>query len=151
MGVAARDDAGDGSGAIYLLNTATGGGSLATAGAILWGEDDGCALGAALANGGDVDGDGLDDLLAGEPGCEAGDPETGTALLLRGPFSGGAEVVDHAVRWRGESRADQAGVALSTLGDVDGDGRADLLVGGPGSDEAASGGGLVWMLYGVGL
>ncbi len=152
VGAPERAAAGDRAGAIYILSgPADAADSLAAASAALAGEDDGCTLGAALAAGGDIDGDGIGDLLAGEPGCEAGDPDTGTALILPGPLAGDRDVGDLGVRWTGESREDGAGAAVAGLGDLDGDGRADLLVGGPGSAAGSADGGLVWLVYGVGL
>ncbi len=152
VGAPAADPAGSSSGALYILTgPATTSSSLSSATALLTGEDDDCALGAALSPAGDVDGDGHLDLLAGEPGCEAGTPETGTALILPGPLTGTASVADLAIRWRGEDREDQAAAALAPLGDLDLDGRSDLLIGAPGSSLGAASGGLTWLVYGVGL
>ena len=78
-------------------------------------------LGAALLAPGDCDGDGLPELLIGEPG--------GDAVHLHSP-AGDRLLRTHtlppALRGRG------FGLALGGCGDVDGDGRADYLLGLPG-------------------
>jgi hypothetical protein len=51
---------------------------------------------------------------------------------------------DHA--FVGESEEDQSGVSVSSAGDVNDDGKGDLLVGAFGNDEAGDGAGKAYLL-----
>ncbi len=81
-------------------------------------------LGTGLEGAGDVNGDGIPDVIAGAPGSEK-------AYVLSG--SDGAELLVLAAAQPGES----FGQAVSSAGDQNGDGYADLLVGAPGAREGA--------------
>ena len=87
------------------------------------------ALGASLAAA-DIDGDGYDDVIVGAP------DDMGSAYVVAGPFSGELDVDDEAsVRLTGKEGS-SAGSAITGLGDIDGDGYDDVLVGAPGGEEA---------------
>ncbi len=97
-------------------------------------------LGASLAGVGDVDGDGLDDVLVGTPGAAG---YAGAALLLAGPS--GDQLYQVTTLLPDSSGAGlQLGGVVAAAGDLDGDGTADLLLGAshavlPGGDPWESG------------
>jgi FG-GAP repeat len=87
-------------------------------------------LGTAVSAAGDVDGDGLGDVIVGAP---RNDDEPGAAYLVLGRRGGRhidlAGRGSNAIRLRlGEAR-DHVGVTVGSAPDMDGDGRAELLVG----------------------
>ena len=81
--------------------------------------------GRSLATG-DVDGDGVGDLLVGAPGADAG-----VVYVLLGPLSGGSDgplSKTAALTLAGERPSAQAGEAVSSAGDLDGDEQDELLI-----------------------
>ena len=96
--------------------------------------DDAMEAGAALAAPGDLRGnDGVSDLVVAAPGA-------GAIYVVRGPVNsdvslgddGGVQVIS------GPTTLD-LGRGLSTVGDLDGDGRAELAVGAPGYNDSMMG------------
>lgn len=88
------------------------------------GTSDGERFGAALAGPGDVDGDGLADLLVGSPDASGG---AGRVSLYAGTT--GAFADDPSWGLQG-APGEHLGAVLVKVWDVNGDGRADFLVGG---------------------
>ena len=89
------------------------------------GEQDGYAI----ADAGDVNGDGVSDIVSGAPG--QGSDIVGHAYVYSGADGG------TIVRLRGHRHGDMFGAAVSSAGDVNGDGVPDLLVGAPGAGAAS--------------
>ncbi len=89
-------------------------------------------FGAAVAAAGDVNGDGYGDVLVGAPdaGTAAAAGRGRVALYLGGP---GGLTTAPAWTLSGSTRAAACGQALLGLPDVNGDGRADVLIGAPGT------------------
>ena len=106
----------------------------------LEGDRAGDGFGSALAVAGDRDGDGRTEFLVGAPQAAGG---LGTVGLHSG--------VDGARLWSvsGTRSGGRFGAAVAALGDVDGDGVADLVVGAPVDDSGALLGGAVAVLSGV--
>ncbi|MFH1464903.1 MAG: MopE-related protein [Pseudomonadota bacterium] len=98
--------------------------------AVLRGASGGDVFGQDVAVAGDLDGDGVDDILVG---ARSGDDGTGTdpgvAYLFLGPLSGEIEASDADAAYAGEHGGEWAGATLAAAGDTDGDGVAEFLVG----------------------
>ena len=87
----------------------------------------GSDFGVAVSTAGDVNGDGYSDVVVGARYFDNGQTNEGRAFVFMGSASG----VSTTAAWTGESNLEQAyfGTAVSTAGDVNGDGYDDVLVG----------------------
>ncbi len=96
----------------------------------LEGENSYDSFGAALANAGDVNGDGYADLLVGAGNYPGGTTYTGKVYLYYGSASG----PEHSPAWEktGEDEGSRLGSALSGVGDLNADGFGDVIIGAPG-------------------
>jgi hypothetical protein len=132
VGSPGQDRGASNAGLAYLLyGPVTGEIELYAADALLQGAAAGDSAGSAVAGGRDLDGDGLDDLLVGAEGHDAGGTDRGAATLWLGPVSGTLSLSAADAVITGAGDADAAGASLALIDDVDGDGLADLLVGAP--------------------
>ncbi len=93
------------------------------------------ALGMSMANLGDINGDGHDDLIIGVPGEDGGHPSEGAAHIHLGSVAG----LFTAPHWTAKGGQDHAffGTSVAAAGDVDNDGYRDFIVGAPGWDGVA--------------
>lgn len=147
---------------------------------------------------GDLDGDGVEDLVAGLPGHDGVGADSGRVLVLSGSdgstirthfgatagdrygsqvasaglvdsdlvpdymvgaegfgaekgavsvYSGATGALIHDMR--GFAAGDRLGAGMARAGDVDGDGREDLILGAPGVDELTSESGVVYVVSGA--
>lgn len=99
------------------------------------GQAAGDMAGYAVMSLGDMNGDGLADVLVGAPGQDAGGIDAGAAYVVWGK-AGDAPVLLSDVaagiggfRIAGGSSGDAVGSTLGVLGDQNGDGRAEILIG----------------------
>ena len=101
---------------------------------------------------GDVDGDGLADILLGDPMDEEAGDQAGQVWLFLGRTSGwypGFTPTDADASWTGNPEGEHLGRSLALGADVNGDGLGDILIGAPGyheSDEFGPGAG--YLLFG---
>lgn len=116
-------------GAVYVYSGKSG--------KLLWKHigEPGSLLGTGLESAGDVDGDGIADVVAGAPGANL-------VVVLSG--RDGHELY----RVRGDSVDVDLGTAVAGVGDVDGDGRADFVAGAPSSGGNGAGSGRAYLFSG---
>lgn len=99
---------------------------------------------------GDVSGDGIQDMLVGAAGNDDGGTDAGAAWLILGPpETGGKALGSVGIELVGEAASDQAGRALAGLGDYDGDGMGDFVVGAHVNDQSAGNAGAVYIFLGA--
>lgn len=107
------------------------------------GDSQGDSFGVAVAGPGDVDGDGFGDVIAGAPTADNQGSDSGMARV----FSGATGAV--LFSFNGDSQGDWFGFSVGSPGDVNADGRADLLIGAPRDDANGSDSGTAFVLSGM--
>lgn len=88
---------------------------------------------------GDLDGDGLSELVVGDPMSGAVDGSAGAAFLFTGPLDRDGTDADATASFLGITRYEYVATDLAADGDVNGDGLNDILLGGSGDGHATPG------------
>lgn len=136
-------------GAAYLLlGPITDSGNLEEAHAIWGGEATWAWAGGAVAGAGDMNGDGLDDILIGAITDPEAGYDAGAAYLLLGTPSGELSLANAEAKFLGEDEEAWAGYAVASAGDVNSDGHPDLLIGAAYQESGANKAGAVYLLLG---
>jgi hypothetical protein len=115
-------------------------------------------IGTSVANAGDVNGDGVPDLVIGQPSYySASRPESGRALVVFGQRTQPSIDADHVgtpgdtsgLLILGAHGGEGAGTSVAGIGDVNGDGLSDVAVGAPFSSwDGRIDNGSVYVVYG---
>lgn len=103
----------------------------------------------------DQNGDGLAEFLVGSPGIDiGGNTDAGAAFVVWGKASGGIDLEEPFVEdGKGyailaEDQGDEAGTTIISIGDLNGDGKAETIVGAPGNDANGSNAGAAYIVWG---
>jgi VCBS repeat-containing protein len=145
------------SGAAYVVfGKATGGtvnvGAMGSQGFVINGAGVNDQLGYSVTGLGDVNGDGRPDIGIGGRLNDLNGTDSGSAWVVFGKTTTTTVNLGSlgagGFRIGGENDSDLAGFSLTAAGDVNGDGRADILVGAPGADQNGAATGAAYIVYG---
>jgi hypothetical protein len=143
VGASGNDAGGADAGRAYVYYG--GPGADATADWTLTGAVAGDRFGTSVGGAGDVNGDGFTDIIVGAPNNDAAGVNAGRAYVYYGGL-GADTVADMTLT--GALSGDLFGSAVSTAGDVNGDGFAEVIVGAPGNDAGGTNAGQAYVHYG---
>ncbi|WP_164845372.1 FG-GAP repeat protein, partial [Pseudovibrio denitrificans] len=120
-----------------------------------------------VSSAGDVDGDGKDDLLISAHNASGGGRFSGEVYLVNASDLAAADAADGTTdgvidldnvneqtgsyQFIGAEASDQAGVSISSAGDVDGDGKDDLIIGAFTADDNGFESGAAYLMTASGL
>ena len=146
IGANLNNDGGADAGAAYLvLGSATPTSANLSTAIQYTGEAAGNQAGISVAGGGDVNGDGFDDMLIGAHLNSDGGASAGAVYLVLGSATPASANLSTAIQYTGQAAGDQAGRSVAIVGDTDRDGRADMLIGAPFNTASA---GAIYLVVG---
>jgi hypothetical protein len=147
-----NDTTGIDAGVVYLVSSPVQGTFLlSNATAKFTGEAAGDGAGFAISDVQDTNTDAYDDLLIGARYHDAAATDDGAAYLILGPASGTINLSVADARLTGENAYDMLGRSVAGAGDVNGDGRYDLLIASYTNDESFENAGATYLLYAGGF
>ena len=152
LGANYNDSGGVDAGRAYIFwgsSTISGNISASNADIIITGENSGDFFG-VISEAGDINGDGIDDVVIGGYNNDSGGSDAGRAYIFWGSTtrSGNLEASQADIIITGENSYDSFGVSVSTAGDLNGDGITDLVVGASRSDAVRSNAGCAYVFWG---
>lgn len=126
-----------------------------TSGFVINGESVSSRAGTSVASAGDINGDGIDDLIIGAP-YTFGSTSPGAAYVVfgRSEFSGAVDLSalsandNTGFKIVGNTAGDQAGSSVAGLGDVNGDGIDDVIIGAPYAGPNGNSSGASYVVFG---
>ncbi|ELS03899.1 putative calcium-binding protein,FG-GAP repeat protein [Xenococcus sp. PCC 7305] len=115
-------------------------------------------FGSSVASAGDINNDGIKDIVIGARFADIGDERSaGESYVIFGqtePFTANFDLNalngENGFILNGLTRNDQLGFAVSTVGDINGDGVEDFAVGAPGGSYSETKAGQVYVVFGNG-
>ena len=152
VGAPENDMGGNAAGAAYLVRGPISGAvDLASADLTIVGENTDDQVGSALSVAPDIDGDGGADLVIGAAREDSGGSDAGAAYIILGAPTGTLDLLNASARIQGDAADEQLGSSVAGLGDVDGDGSGDVLLGAPFADVGGDkDNGEAWLMLGGG-
>lgn len=111
------------------------------------------SFGNAVAAVGDIDGDGVTDVMVGAPDDDTIGLNTGAVHLLRLNADGSVKGQDlisdgtFGIPSGLIDPGDRFGYSVANIGDLNGDGFIDVAVGAPNDDDGATNAGAIWVLF----
>ncbi len=111
--------------------------------------------GRSVSSAGDINGDGIDDLIIGALSADPNGNDSGQSYVVFGSSSGFSSSLNlstlngnNGFIINGINTGDQSGRSVSSAGDINGDGIDDLIIGARGADPNGSGSGQSYVVFG---
>jgi hypothetical protein len=111
----------------------------------------GAYSGRSVSSAGDIDGDGLDDLIIGANGADPNRIDrAGESYVVFGSRFSFSSTLNplNASEIRGKAAGDQSGYSVSSAGDINGDGFDDLIIGAPNANPNGNDSGESYVVFG---